>query len=292
MECVAPQSLITKPLNFITESSVSGQRLRVLARVGAVDLVVGAHHCAHAGVHGRLERGVVDLRQGPLGDLHVDGVAQRLLVVADVVLRRSRSRRRSARPVMSAAAICEARYGSSPYPSNARPPYGVRRMLRFGASETWWPLAACSVPSAAPTDCTVPGPRWPRRSSRPGTGSPRCCRCPRRPRRRPGTGRGCRGPGCPGCDPRSRRRCRTRSRSRPPSGASAPASSAQAVRARAVRILLRVQPWMGVLAVTEATACHGLRRACPPAPRSAVRRRRRRAGSSIAARLRLPGPPG
>ena len=45
---------------------------------------------------------------------------------------------------MSAAATCDARYGSSPYPSNARPPYGVRRMLTFGASETWWPLAACS----------------------------------------------------------------------------------------------------------------------------------------------------
>ena len=60
-------------------------------------------------------------------------------------------------PVMSAAATCDARYGSSPYPSNARPPYGVRRMLTFGASEIWWPLAACSVPSAAPTDWTVLG---------------------------------------------------------------------------------------------------------------------------------------
>ena len=27
----------------------------------------------------------------------------------------------------------------------------------FGASEIWWPLAACSVPLAAPSAWTVPG---------------------------------------------------------------------------------------------------------------------------------------
>ena len=59
----------------------------MLAGVGAVDLVLGAHDRSRAPVlHGGLEGGEVDLAQRALVDVLVDGVAVDLLVVGDVVL--------------------------------------------------------------------------------------------------------------------------------------------------------------------------------------------------------------
>ena len=64
-----------------------GQQRAVLARVGAVEPVIGAHHRADVGVlDGGLEGGEVDLLLGAFVDLHVDAAAQRLLVVGGEVL--------------------------------------------------------------------------------------------------------------------------------------------------------------------------------------------------------------
>ena len=62
--------------------------LLVLARVGAVDPVLGAHHGAGVGLlDGGLERRLIDLAQRALVDVLVDNVAVDLLVVGEIVLR-------------------------------------------------------------------------------------------------------------------------------------------------------------------------------------------------------------
>src|ERR1035441_6655415 len=59
------------------------------AAVGAVDTVVRAHDGPRmALLHGRAERGEVDLAQGPLADVLVDGAALGLLVVRRKMLHR------------------------------------------------------------------------------------------------------------------------------------------------------------------------------------------------------------
>ena len=63
------------------------EEMGVLAGVDAVDLVVGAHHAADAGLfHGDLEGQQVDLAQRPFIDAHVDPVAIGLLGVGHEVL--------------------------------------------------------------------------------------------------------------------------------------------------------------------------------------------------------------
>mmetsp|Transcript_19268 Transcript_19268/g.68073 ORF Transcript_19268/g.68073 Transcript_19268/m.68073 type:complete len:815 (-) Transcript_19268:64-2508(-) len=65
---------------------VARQVVRVLARPRAVDLVVGAHHRADAGVDGALKGGVVQLKLLALAHDLGHGVAVRLLAVVDPVL--------------------------------------------------------------------------------------------------------------------------------------------------------------------------------------------------------------
>ena len=72
---------------ILLEDRVQGER--VLARVGAVDAVVGAHHRARAPLlDRRLIGGGVDLVQGPLVDIRGVGHAVYLLAVGHVVLDR------------------------------------------------------------------------------------------------------------------------------------------------------------------------------------------------------------
>ena len=64
------------------------QRVRVLARVHAVDPVVSAHHRADPGLDRRVKRREIDLLHGPLAGVRGVGHAVGLLVVERVVLDR------------------------------------------------------------------------------------------------------------------------------------------------------------------------------------------------------------
>mmetsp|Transcript_5752 Transcript_5752/g.14614 ORF Transcript_5752/g.14614 Transcript_5752/m.14614 type:complete len:321 (+) Transcript_5752:1261-2223(+) len=64
------------------------QQLAILASVFAIDLIVGAHHCASACINGRLEGQHVDLVLCTVADVDVQFLAVLLLVVVQPMLHR------------------------------------------------------------------------------------------------------------------------------------------------------------------------------------------------------------